>query len=182
MVDKAIIPECYIDTGLIEILVPTKVGYNHQKGCSNVVREMKASNFLKDGFALGIVDKDKKQLDYLAECTTVDEIAGWLILWKHKEKHHYFIQICPEVEEWIRNIADELQIRMAEFDLPSDLVNFCKLSKKVTASDNARFVGLFKEIKRKGKDNNKVKKLVHWITILKEKSYEVTFDELKADN
>lgn len=34
MAELYIIPECYVDTNLIETLVPTAKGYNHQKGCN----------------------------------------------------------------------------------------------------------------------------------------------------
>lgn len=50
-----IIPECYIDTNLVETLVPTKKGYNHQTGCNKVVGLMQNMKQLKDGFALGII-------------------------------------------------------------------------------------------------------------------------------
>ena len=53
MAELYIIPECYVDTNLIETLVPTAKGYNHQKGCNNVVKVMKEK--LSDKFAVGIV-------------------------------------------------------------------------------------------------------------------------------
>lgn len=178
MVDKAIIPECYIDTGLIETLLPTKVGYNHQKGCNNVVIEMTTSNGLKDGFALGIVDKDKRQLNYLAECEIIDSVPGSLLLWKHKEKHHYIIQICPEAEQWIIGLAKELGIVISNYNLPEDLREFCKASKKLTDSDDKRFIGLFSEMRSRGSENIKIRKLVRWITVLKEKTFFATIPEL----
>ena len=62
MIDLSIIPECYVDTNLIETIVPTVKGYNHQKGAGTVTRLMQSK--LKDKFAVGIVDKDKKQCRY----------------------------------------------------------------------------------------------------------------------
>jgi hypothetical protein len=57
----AIIPECYVDTNLVETLVPpTGRGYNHQHGCGTVTKVMKER--FADGFAVGIIDKDKKEL------------------------------------------------------------------------------------------------------------------------
>ena len=47
MAELYIIPECYVDTNLIETLVPTAKGYNHQKGCNNVVKVMKEKFGLK---------------------------------------------------------------------------------------------------------------------------------------
>lgn len=40
MAELYIISECYVDTNLLETLVPTSKGYNHQKGCNNVVKTM----------------------------------------------------------------------------------------------------------------------------------------------
>lgn len=65
MAELYIIPECYVDTNLLETLVPTAKGYNHQKGCNNVVRIMQ--NKLTNEFAVGIVDKDKRQVRYVDE-------------------------------------------------------------------------------------------------------------------
>jgi hypothetical protein len=38
--DLSIIPECNIDTKLIESLVPPVTRYNHQKGCGTVAKTM----------------------------------------------------------------------------------------------------------------------------------------------
>ena len=39
--DLAIIPECFVDTNLIETLIPPISQYNHQKGCGTVTKVMK---------------------------------------------------------------------------------------------------------------------------------------------
>ncbi len=56
--DNAIFPECYLDTNLIETIVPpvkrnNQQGYNHQKGCGTVSSRMKKQ--FADRFALGII-------------------------------------------------------------------------------------------------------------------------------
>ena len=69
MKDLDIIPECYIDTNLIETILNTKgcytEGVNHQKGCNTVVKTMNDPKKLKNEFALGIVDADKRQPSYV---------------------------------------------------------------------------------------------------------------------
>lgn len=59
MKDLDIIPECYIDTNLIETILNTKgcytEGVNHQKGCNTVVKTMNDPNKLKNEFALETV-------------------------------------------------------------------------------------------------------------------------------
>jgi len=46
-----------------------------------------------NGFALGIIDNDKKRIKYLENFNSVDQVEGDLILWRHKDLniHHWFI-------------------------------------------------------------------------------------------
>src|SRR5882724_4100845 len=101
--DNHIVPECYIDTMLIQMLVPpTQKRYNHQKGCQNVAKELEEKE-LKDKFGVGIIDKDKVEIDYLKMFEEKDRYDNDLILYRHKnlQIHHYFIQICPAIEQWM---------------------------------------------------------------------------------
>ena len=91
MAELYIIPECYVDTNLLETLVPTAKGYNHQKGCNNVVKVMKEK--LADEFAVGIVDKDKRQIRYVDEFEEVGHTDS-LFFYKHPDKAHYLVMMC----------------------------------------------------------------------------------------
>ena len=62
MKDLYFVPECYVDTNLIESLLETD-GVNHQMGCNNVAKAME-SGVLKESFAVGIIDSDKRKLAY----------------------------------------------------------------------------------------------------------------------
>ena len=125
--DLAIIPECYVDTNLIETLVPpNNKGYNHKKGCGAVTKVMKEK--FADRFALGIIDKDKKQMNYLNEFNVVIN-SGSLLLHKHKTKPHYIIQINPAVEAFIIQSAISVGILITDFDLPADRNLFKKYPK-----------------------------------------------------
>lgn len=56
--NKCIIPECYVDSCLIEVLLNAEKDYvNHHKGNGKFAREMK-DNF-NDDFCIGIIDEDK---------------------------------------------------------------------------------------------------------------------------
>ena len=61
----SIIPECYIDTCLTETITSCFNQFNHQKGCNTVCRVMQEK--FDNSFALGIIDKDKKEVPYLQE-------------------------------------------------------------------------------------------------------------------
>ncbi len=54
---NCIIPECYADTNLINLLIGKDC--NHQKGCPNVCKTM--AHKFNNEFAVGIIDKDKHE-------------------------------------------------------------------------------------------------------------------------
>ena len=148
--DLHIIPECYVDTNLVETLVPPqKSGYNHQKSCPMVAKTMLENRILTDGFAVGIIDKDKKELPYASEFVEIADFRGQLKLLKHPQKHHYFIQIVPAVERWILTNAAEVGVDLADFALSNDLKELMKASKKMTSKRDDRFRRLFKELKKR---------------------------------
>lgn len=175
--DLHIIPECYIDTKLIKVLVPpNSKGYNHQKGCNNVVNVMK-ENF-RDDFALGIIDNDKREVGYLEEFETIYTIENSLELYKHSEKHHWIIIICPAMERWIFNSLEELGLDIEEYGFPNDMKAFCKITKTATSEEkdpnSAAFKTLFKDIK----EAKAAIVLAFWVSYLRDNNYEATEQEL----
>lgn len=178
--DFAVIPECYIDTKLIKAIVPptSKNGYNHQHGCNTVVNLMKGK--LNDHFALGIVDKDKVELPYTQEFELISEISNSLKLYKHTEKHHYLIFICPAAERWILDRAEESSISLEFFGLPNDLNELRKITKTSTSEEkdpySSNLSGLFKALYNS--QNQIISILALWITYLKQYHYHADVNEL----
>jgi hypothetical protein len=176
--DFHIIPECYVDTNLVETLVPpTKYAYNHQKGCNNVTKKMQEPK-LNDDFALGILDQDKKILEYTKEFEIIAEKAQ-LILLKHPKKHHYLIYITPAIEKWILRNADEVQLDLTDFDLPNDFLSLRKHTKLVTSNKDEKFKKLFKALRNRQATGILV--LSKWVTHLKSNPYDADLDFLKED-
>lgn len=176
--DNHIVPECYIDTMLVQALVPPEKNsrYNHQHGCFAVSNEMELYS-LKDKFALGIIDNDKKKAKYLSKFIEIDTIEDALKLYKHREFHQYYIEVNPAMETWILKVCEQEQINIvADFDLPSDLRELMRVTKAQTSIKDKRFVDLF--LKFKMSSNPSVLKLKIWITLLKEKNYSVDINEL----
>lgn len=171
--DIAVIPECYIDTNLVETLVPPKTRYNHQHGCTTVAKKMK-ENF-PDSFALGIIDKDKNEIDYLSEFDVI-ATSGSLLLHKHKTKNHFFIQVNPAMERFILNNAAAVNLNLADFGLPTDLDQLRKYSKLVRSKDDIRFKKLFKAIFKNGTDE--FKRMAAWIRYMKENPYSIDLNTL----
>ncbi|MFZ1529755.1 MAG: hypothetical protein WAT19_13445 [Ferruginibacter sp.] len=167
--NKCIIPECYIDSCLIEVLLKADKDFvNHHKGNGKVAHEMK--NTFGNTFCVGIIDEDKEALDYLKEFEE-KKVTPELKLWKHQEKHHYIIQIRPAVEKWILKICGSHNIRLADYRLPDELREFCKITKSVSSRKDVKFVGLFKEIFRMGcEPATTLKKWVEYLKLNKENS------------
>lgn len=171
MIDLHIIPECYIDTKLIKAFVPPITRYNHQKGCSTVVKQMKEK--FGDDFAVGIVDRDKVALGYAEEFDLISEVADQLQLFKHHNKNHYLIFICPAVERWIIFNADEVGINLNNYNLPHDFKELTKVT-KTSKSENDDihsndFKHLFRDLKRQSTKGIDV--LSFWIGYLKSNPY-----------
>ena len=173
--DKHIIPECYCDTNLIESLVPTKAGYNHHKGAGSVTKKMK--QHLTDRFALGIIDKDKFEVDYLKEFKAEHEI-GNLILHKHPTKHHYIIQLCPALEQFILVNAAAAGLLMEDYNLPPLLEDLTYRAKKITSKADPDFRKLFKDLlTHKAPD---IVRLREWVNHLKDYNYKADLEYLKS--
>ncbi|CAN5177529.1 hypothetical protein BH09BAC4_BH09BAC4_10150 [soil metagenome] len=169
--DLHIIPECYVDTKLVKVAVPPQTRYNHQKGCSTVLKTMQEK--FTDGFAVGIIDKDKQIQIYVEQFDVIYDVMDVLQLLKHPDKHHYLIFICPAVEKWILLNADEVNLSLTEFGLPHDF-NQLKVITKTSKSENddpysANIQQLFKEIKRRESRYWMILSL--WIEYLKANPY-----------
>lgn len=135
-------PECFVDTNLIEYLL--NAGVNHQHCCSKVVGQLKST--FADKFAIGIIDKDKVQLGYIQECDII-ATTEHLTLMKHHERHQYLITIAPAVDKFVLDCAQEQMVDVKAFDLPSELIKFTKESKSVSSNSDPRFKSLFAAIK-----------------------------------
>lgn len=137
-----VIPECYVDTNLIEYLLDAHV--NHQHSCTKVIGNLK--NSYKDKFAIGIIDRDKKQMGYIDECNEIAKTKH-LTLLKHKTQNHYIITIKPAVDKFILDCTMQQSVNTEEYGLPSKLKDFTNVSKSVTSNTDSRFKDLFKVLR-----------------------------------
>jgi len=133
--DDFIIPECFLDTMLVETLVFPVKAYNHQKGCHTVAKVMQEK--LNDCFALGILDKDKEPVIYLDKFSRVVE-QHEIALYKHPEKNHYLI-LHPPIERWLMNQAEESNLALANYELPADLKALRRITKVASSKNDHRF-------------------------------------------
>ena len=140
-----IIPECYIDTAIVESLMNTD-GVNHQKGCNNVARTMQTARHLKDSFAIGIIDKDKRKPSYVQQFTQLGKTEH-IELMRHREKNHFIIRIIPAMDAFIMDTAAKENISLDNYNLPTDMTDFKSVTKQTTSKDDVRFKKLFRDLK-----------------------------------
>lgn len=66
-------PECYLDTNLVEVLLNAPDSVNHQKGNTKIAVLMQ--NRLVDNFAVALIDDDKRKLRVLDEFEKVERLC-----------------------------------------------------------------------------------------------------------
>lgn len=172
MKDLFIIPECYIDTNLVETLVATE-GCNHQKGCNTVVKTMQQK--FANTFSVGVLDNDKRQVSYVAEFSEIAHTSS-LYLKKHHSKPHYLIMVSPAMDAFLLKCAEDLGVNMERYGYTSCLKDFTSMTKAVTSKNDPAFKKLFKALS----DAPEMIVLKRWLVYLKQHQYECVPEELKA--
>jgi hypothetical protein len=170
--DSNIIAECYVDTLLIETIVPPVRGYNHQHSCTKVLSTMK--NKLSDEFAVGIIDDDKSVPKDLLVFSFVKKYNNALALYKHQSKPHYVIKIIPAVEKFIFNTAQQCNVSLADYNLPTDLKKFTAITKHVISKNNPDLKKLLHVLIQNDADN--FRKLSQWLKHLTQNPYNPQMD------
>lgn len=171
MKDLFIIPECYIDTNLVETLIITD-GCNHQKGCNTVVKTMQQK--FADTFAVGIIDEDKRQVSYVKEFSEIARTSS-LRLKKHGLKPHYLIMVYPAMDGFLLKCAEESGISMKEYGYSSCLEEFTSRTKSVTSKNDPGFKKFFKALE----NASEMIVLKEWLEYLKKNRYQCNVEELK---
>ncbi|MEP6466225.1 MAG: hypothetical protein ABJB05_07950 [Parafilimonas sp.] len=132
-----IVPECYVDTRLAEILAQSSKQIFHQKGHGQVANKMLFK--LKDQFALGIIDKDTikvRKSRYFSEFNDIRK-ENSLILQKHFKLSHYLIIIDPAIEKWLLQNAEVSNI--APDNLGNNLKDLLSFTKRQHIHRNIYF-------------------------------------------
>lgn len=153
-----IIPECNIDTNLVETLLKMinleNSNYDdyivqHSHGIGEVTRTMQTAKSLKDGFAIGIVDDDPKVPNYKKEFQEVAQ-SPHLRLLKHPEKEHYLLVVSKAMESLINASAREQKINPSDYGFPENTKDYKKTTKEDSSRTNPNYKNLFKKLSREG--------------------------------
>lgn len=172
---KHFVPECFFDTVLLKKLLQTNKRLIHRKGCNNVVNDLDSER-LKGLFAVAIIDKDKRELDYLKSCIVLYN-ANRIVLWKHKDRLQFVIQLNPPLENWIILILNENGLRIEDFGYSND---FKKLKKQIKVDiDNENDDRLNKLVNAVIKtDCETIRTINSMLHYLKDKNYQTDINEL----
>ena len=167
-----IIPECYIDTNLVETLVCTS-GCNHQKGCNQVAKIMQEK--FVNRFAVGIIDADKRKPGYLDEFREIAS-SEHIKLLRHHNRPHFIILVHPAADGFILSCADAAEIKMSDYELSPVLKEFTAQTKNVMSNKDARFKRLFRSMENIGE--MKLMKLL--VNYLVNTTYQASDNDISA--
>lgn len=170
MKDLNFIPECYVDTNLVETLM--NVDVNHQHSCSKVAHTMEHTK--TDSFAVGIIDNDKKKPTYVSSFTLIASKEHFKLL-KHQDRHHYLIIISPAIDRFIIDCAQKSNINLEDYGLPHNFNNFKEQTKKITSNKDTRFKALFNALKI----NDEFACLEKVLTYLRKQQYKSSISDLE---
>jgi hypothetical protein len=166
-----VLPECYVDTNLIEYLLDA--GVNHQHSCSKVVGQLNTT--FANSFAVGIIDKDKVEMGYVKECEMIAKTEH-LILLRHNTRMQYLVMVAPAIDGFILDCARQDGVDPLAFGIPADLKGFTQESKAVTSNTDPRFKHLFAALKGNG-EISALRTTLHYLC---ENQYNADIEVLKG--
>jgi len=169
------VPECFFDTVLLKKILQTNKRLVHRKGCNNVVNDLDSSR-LRDSFAVALIDKDKRALNYLKECTVLYE-KDRLVLLKHKSRKHFIIQLNPPLEQWVLEILQENGLKIEDFGYPREYKRLKRQIKDDIENENDEKLNRLVNAIIKT-DCASVKKIKSFLHYLKDKNYEADINTL----
>ena len=168
-----ILTECFVDTLIAQTILYPKKDYNHQKGCNNVLKRLREK--FTDKAAFGIIDDDKIMPNFDA-FYLLKKHNEHLAIYKHTIKPHYIVKISKAAEDFIIHCAEQCNISLADYNLPTDLCNLTKRTKQATSVKDSSLKRLFSDIKQNSTSD--FSKLAHWIELFKENPYNLNTEML----
>lgn len=157
-----ILPECYADTLLVEILKYNKP--THCFGIGEVPRIMQ--NIRKKQLSIGVTDKDKPGTIpiYLMEFVPLTSNGGLELQW-HPDTKHFLIVVAPALEQWLLDTAEDLGVDAAKYGF-KDLKALKRITKHENAGKNQNLKNFLNALKQK--KGSPLQEMVKWIDLVLE--------------
>ena len=133
-----IITECCVDTNMVETLCGVLV--NHQKCCSKVTGVMEMT--LNDGFAIGVIDDDKKKPTYVSQFHEIAR-SEHLTFLKHNDKSHYLVLVKPAADKFILDVAKKAGVDVRNYGFSNKLKEFTGRTKTLSSDKDPDLKALF---------------------------------------
>jgi len=173
---KCFMPECCLDTNLVEVLLERSNSVNHKKGNSSIVEKMNDPR-LVDGFVVAVIDDDKIKVKGLEELDKINRLwRNGLKLYKHPDRKHFYVQISPAIERWIMNECSKAGIVLSEYGLPDGLKALVDM-KSLTQRSDERFKRLFRDMLA-NENCDEINELKRWLVFLRDNNYNSNLDLL----
>ena len=138
-----ILPECYADTLLVEMLGFARP--NHQLGIGQVKNALDKS--FRNSIAVGIIDNDKKKPTDFAQFELAEENEG--IQRRQKaDTRHTLLVISPAFEHWVFENANSVGIDPATYGFRTPKY-FREVCKRENASENLDLKQFLNTLKQK---------------------------------
>ncbi len=152
-----LLPECEGNTLLIEML-----GYKNPNHTSNIGQVAKK---LQDNFtnrtAIGIIDKDKSSIPSYFRAFDLIDSFDYLEFKKHPEKSHYIIMLIPAFEDFILQVADDIDVSIKNYKFNTEKY-FREQCKKQNTRSNQNLKNFLNTINQKRAPSTE--KIKAWIS------------------
>ncbi len=143
-----VVPECYADTLLVEMLGFKRPNHALNSNISHVLKTVNQSR--PNQKVVGIIDSDRGRSEKMLDSfKLIQERHG---IKKYIRGNHTVLVICPVLESWIYENADKKEINPANYGF-SKLKEFKNECKRQDVKHNERvknFLGLLKQKKAPG--------------------------------
>lgn len=135
-------PECYVDTNFVGHILGGKV--KHKSTCNEVAKAVNNA----DGFAIGIIDDDKRRATMDEGFTKVSTStpSDHITMFAHKDGKRFMFTIKPAMDKFILDAAESRNVDLKDFGFSSTLAGFKKETKRVQAAEDSNLRNLFSQI------------------------------------
>lgn len=175
-IHSSFIPECYLDSNLVETILKAFNCVNHRKGNSNVVGRMEEER-LSDKFLVAVIDDDKVKVKGLEKYTQVGRLSRkGLKVFEHPLKRHFLIQLSPAIERWLINECGKAGINLSEYGFPDTIKGWKNLKNRSQRNDE-KFKDLFR-LMLKNEKCDEIIELKRWLIFFRDNNYNSNLDLL----